>query len=181
STQNVVQTLAMRSLKTKRLLGLFLPKCESQASWPSVPVRTEVAAKAGWAGAYTTENPTLITVSSTNATYQWMSGVEMLFHEASHSLDSKVNAALTAELKSRKMLFRRRAFGHAVLFYTAGEIARRHLGDYQPVGIKEGILERGWPGSLAVLEKDWKPYLDGKTTFADAVQALVTDYGEPQK
>ena len=148
-----------------------------QTRWPAEAIRTEVAVNAGWAGAYTTNNPTLITVSSTNPDYQGLASLEMLFHEASHSLDDKVNTALSAELEARKVLFRRRGFGHAILFYTAGEIARRNLGEYVPFGVKNGILERGWPGSLAVLEKDWKPYLEGRSSLSDAVTAIVRAYG----
>jgi hypothetical protein len=147
-----------------------------QTTWPSEPIRTEVAVRASWAGAYTTLHPTLITISSTDPAYQGDASLEMLFHEASHALDRKVNDALAAQLTAGKLLFRHRAFGHAVLFYTAGEIARRHVTDYQPYGIRNGVLERGWPGSLAVLEKDWKPYLEGQRSFADAVTALVQDY-----
>ena len=152
-----------------------------RTEWPREPIRTEVAVKASWAGAYTTTHPTLITISSTDPQNQGLASVEILFHEASHSLDEKVNAALSQELEAQKALFQRRAFGHAVLFYTAGEAARRNLGDYQPFGIKNGILERGWPGALAVLEKDWKPYLEGTVPFAEAVRAVVRDYGVPKK
>jgi hypothetical protein len=169
------------------LIGKYAPAMKKeiavafQTTWPAGPIRVEVAIEADWSGAYTTTDPTLITVSSKNPTYQGPSGVEMIFHESSHSLDDKLSDALDAQLKSANMLFRRRGFNHAVLFYTAGEIARRHLGDYQQVGIKEGILERGWPGSVAVLQKNWQPYLDGKVKFDDAIQALVRDYGVPRK
>jgi hypothetical protein len=151
-----------------------------QTSWPAAPIRAEIAVKASSWGAYTTTNPTLITMSSTDPGYQGQASLEMLFHEASHSLDSTVTAALDKERTSRNLLFKVRGFNHAVLFYTAGEIARRHLTGYQPYGIVNGVLERGWPGALAVLEKDWKLYLDGKTPFADAIRALVTDYGVPK-
>lgn len=148
-----------------------------QTKWPAQAIRTEVAVKAGWAGAYTTNGPTLITVSSTNASYQGDAALEMIFHEASHSLDGNVNQALSAELDARNMLFQRRGFSHAVLFYMVGEIARRHLSEYQPYGVKNGVLERGWPGALPVLERDWGPYLRGKCSLGDAVAAVVRDYG----
>jgi hypothetical protein len=47
-------------------------------------------------------------------------------------------------------------------------------------GVQKGIFERGWPGALPVLEKDWKPYLDGKIDLATAVHRLVEDYGVPK-
>ena len=152
-----------------------------QTEWPREPIRVEVAVAASWEGAYTTTNPTLITISSVDKSYQGMASLEMLFHEASHSINRTVDEAIAGEARARKMLFQRRGFAHAVLFYTAGEVARRHLGpEYQPYGIKNGVMEQGWPGALAVLEKDWKPYLDGKTSFAEAVPALVKDYGVPK-
>jgi hypothetical protein len=148
-----------------------------QTPWPADPVRTDVAEYASWAGAYTLLVPTLITISSANA---GPAALETLFHEASHAMIQKISDALTAELNSQKKLFPRRAFWHAVLFYTTGEIAQRYLDHYTMFGIKDGILERGWPGALPILEKDWKPYLDGKIDLATAVHRLVTGYGVPK-
>lgn len=149
-----------------------------QTPWPSAPIRTDVAEYASWAGAYTVLEPTLITISSSGPVTQKV--VEALFHEASHAMIQKISDALTAELESQKKLFQRRAFWHAVLFYTAGEVAQRHLDHYTMIGVKDGILERAWPGALPILEKDWKPYLDGKIDLATAAHRLVNDYGVPK-
>ena len=146
-----------------------------ETPWPPDPIRTDVAVYASWAGAYTVLDPTHITISSTGPVTQ--AAVETLFHEASHGMIQKISDALAAELDSQKKLFQRRAFWHAVLFYTAGEVAQRNLNDYTMFGIKSGVLERGWPGALPILEKDWKPYLDGKIDLATAVHRLVSDYG----
>ncbi len=145
-----------------------------QTPWPADPIRTDVAEYASWAGAYTVLDPTHITISSGPVS---QAVVESLFHEASHGMIQKISDALTAELDSQKKLFQRRAFWHAVLFYTAGEVAQRNLDDYTMFGIKNSVLDRGWPGALPILEKDWKPYLDGKIDLATAVHRLVTDYG----
>jgi len=149
-----------------------------QTPWLAGEIRTDFSEYASWAGAYTLLDPTLITISSHDPVTQ--AAVESLFHEASHAMIQKVSDALTAELDSQKKLFRRRAFWHAVLFYTAGEIARRHLDDYTMYGIQNGVFERAWPGALPVLEKDWKPYLEGKIDLATAVHRLVEDYGVPK-
>ncbi|MGD0300772.1 MAG: hypothetical protein ABSE86_27115 [Bryobacteraceae bacterium] len=151
-----------------------------QTPWPSEPIRTDVAEYASWAGAYTVLGPTHITISSGNAGNAGPATIETLFHEASHGMIQKISDALTAELDSQNKLFERRAFWHAVLFYTVGEVAQRHLNGYTMYGIKNGVLERGWPGSLPVLEKDWKPYLDGKIDLDTAVHRLVTDHGVPK-
>jgi hypothetical protein len=137
-----------------------------------------VSEYASWAGAYTLLDPTLITISSGGPVMQ--TAVESLFHEASHAMIQKISDALAAELDSQKKLFQRRAFWHAVLFYTTGEIAQRHLDNYTMFGIQKGVVERGWPGALPVLEKDWKPYLDGKIDLATAVHRLMEDYGVPK-
>lgn len=149
-----------------------------QTPWPVDPIRTDVAEYASWAGAYTVLEPTHITISSSGPISQAV--VEALFHEASHGMIQKISDALTAELDSQKKLFPRRAFWHAVLFYTAGEFAQRNLDGYTMFGIKNGVLERGWPGAVPILQKDWKPYLDGEIDLATAVHRLVADYGVPK-
>jgi hypothetical protein len=150
-----------------------------QTTWPATPIRVDVAAFAGPDGAYTTIEPTHITISSTDEGYQGDAALEMLYHETSHSLDEKVRTALENERLARGVVFKRRGFSHAVLFYTAGEIVRRYLPGYETYGIRHGMFVTGWPESLPVLEKDWKPYLDGRTDLASAVRAVVAGYGVP--
>lgn len=152
-----------------------------QTDWPAAPVRTDVSAYAGPYGAYTTAEPVgHITISSSDPGYRGLAALEMLFHEASHTLDEKVSAALRAEATAQGMLFRRRGFDHAIVFYTAGEITRRYIAGYETYGQLHGMWTDGWPGSLPVLEKDWKPYLDGQATLGAAVAAMVRDYGVPK-
>jgi hypothetical protein len=151
-----------------------------QTEWPTAPIRTDVAEYVSRAGAYTTLEPTHITVSSVNPGNQGDAALEILFHEASHSMFSKIRSALVDEAAAAKRLFRRREFWHAVLFYTAGEMVQRHVDVYTPYAIKNGIYDRGWPGAREVLDADWKPYLDGKIDLATAIHRLVADYGVPR-
>jgi hypothetical protein len=148
--------------------------------WPPTPIRADVAAFAGPLGAYTTVEPTHITISSTDKGYQGEAALEMLFHEASHSLDGRVSEALEKERLARGLVFKRRGFSHAVLFYTAGEITRRYLPGYEMYGVRNRIFVDSWPESLAVLDGDWKPYLDGRTDLTSAVRAVVGSYGIPK-
>jgi hypothetical protein len=152
-----------------------------QVTWPAGPIRVDVSAYAGPLGAYTTPAPTHITISSTDAGYQGTAALEMLFHEVSHTLDEKLQAAIAAELAARGRLFRRRRFEHAIIFYTAGELTRRYMPGYEPYGVRNGMWTVGWPGGLPVLEKDWKPYLDGRLDWGAALRAIVSDYGVPRK
>jgi hypothetical protein len=151
-----------------------------QTPWPSDPIRTDVCFHANWAGGYTSIGPAHITISSSDPNNTGVAALEILFHEASHTLVRKVSEALSAEAAAQKKLFQRRSFWHAVLFYTAGELVRRRFDGYTPYAIRNGIYERGWPGALPVLEKDWKPYIDGRIDLAAAVRRLVEDYGIAQ-
>jgi len=152
-----------------------------QTPWPTEPILTDVSEYASRFGAYTMLEPTHITISSAEAGNAGPAALETLFHEASHALIKKVSDVLEAELASQKREFPRRAFWHAVLFYTAGHVAEKHLENYTQYGIKNGVFDRAWPGAVPILETDWKPYLDGKVDLATAIRNLVADYGVPKK
>jgi hypothetical protein len=47
-------------------------------------------------------------------------------------------------------------------------------------GVRNRIFEDGWPESLPVLERDWKPYLDGRIDLTSAMRAVVAGYGIPK-
>lgn len=145
-------------------------------NWPDGPIRTDVAEYANWGGAYTTLEPTHITISSTDRGYAGRAALEMLFHEASHALSRGVTDALFLEARAQGKLLRRQSLWHAVLFYTTGEIVARHLEDYTPYAIANGLYDQGWPGALPVLDQDWRPYLDGKIDRAAAIRSVVRDY-----
>jgi hypothetical protein len=152
-----------------------------QTDWPITTIRVDVTEYANWAGAYTTLRPTHITISSVDSGNKGDPALEIVFHEASHSIAGKIRAALTDEAKAQNKLFRRREFWHAVLFYTTGEIVRSHLDAYIPYALKNGLYDRAWAGAPEVLDADWKPYLNGKIDFATAIHNLVMDYGIPDK
>ncbi|MGB6945460.1 MAG: hypothetical protein WBE37_23890 [Bryobacteraceae bacterium] len=148
-----------------------------QTGWPAAPIRTDVTEYASFAGAYTTLDPTHITVSSINPGNQGDAALEVLFHEASHAMVGKIRTALEDEASRQHKLLRRRDFWHALLFYTTGEIVEQHRNGYVPYAVKNGLYNRAWPGAPEVLDADWKPYLDGKIDLAAAVHRLVLDYG----
>lgn len=146
------------------------------ASWPASPIRTDVAEYANWAGAYTTLDPTHITVSSAAPANAEQAALEILFHEASHALVKGVTDALFQEVQGQGKLLPRQDAWHALLFYTTGTIVARHLDDYTPYWIANGLSDQGWKGLLPILQRDWQPYLDGKTDRATALRRLVEDY-----
>ena len=148
-------------------------------SWQKQPIRTDVAVSAS-SGAYTTLDPTHITISSANPANSGPAALEVLFHEASHALISGVEEALSRQAQAQSVKLRRPDLWHEVLFFTAGTLVERRLPDYSMYAIKNGLFDRAWPGALDILKQDWKPYLDGETDMDSAVRRLVKDYSVSQ-
>jgi len=145
--------------------------------WPSMPIRVDVCEYANWAGAYTTIDPSHIFISSVAKSNQGESALEMLFHEGSHTIFQAVLDAMGSEARAQNKLYRDRNVWHAILFYTTGEMVGRHLKGYVPYATKTNLYERGWQGVPEILDKDWKPYLDGKIDMATAIRRIIADYG----
>jgi len=64
--------------------------------------------------------------------------------------------------------------------YTTGEIVRCELGKqvdpaYKPYAYRGLYARAGWDKMRTALERDWQPYLDGKTGFDLALRDLVRD------
>jgi hypothetical protein len=143
--------------------------------WPAAPIRVEVSVHAGILGAYTAGAPPFITITSSRPSYQGDAALEMLFHEASHVLVGSVEAAIAKECAAQNKPVPDTLW-HAVLFYTAGEIVRRRLGEgYVPYAYKNGLYERSpdWKQYETLLKLEWQKYLDGKVAMPAAVRAIV--------
>jgi hypothetical protein len=94
------------------------------------------------AGAYTTIDPSHITISSDPNSNQGDAALETLFHEASHTIFQKVLDAMGSEARAQNKLY-----------------------------------DRGWQGVPEILDKDWKPYLEGRIDMSTAIKRLIVDYG----
>lgn len=146
-----------------------------QAKWPAHLV-ADVVTYANWAGAYTYD--THITVESVNPEYQDDSALEMIFHESSHALDTKLFDELADAFKLQGAHWPRQ-FDHALIFYTAGILTKQELAktnpSYVPYGDRLGIFKRveGWSEDEAALDRSWKPYLEGKKTRKEAIRDVV--------
>lgn len=151
--------------------------------WPAQPIRVDVAVYANWAGAYTYGSKHVHTIiSSEDPSYQGFAALEMLFHEASHGMVSEDSGHI-ADLISRES----KADGiptpadlvHAMIFFTAGEFARRDLasvgvGHYQPYAIKNGLYPRsGWIRYESALDLFWIPHLDGKAPLDVSIIEVI--------
>jgi hypothetical protein len=153
------------------------------------PLPVDVVGYASFGGGNTVVNPHQILISSAapaNASY---SGLELLFHEASHTvfgprtpgpLWNELEAAVKADgapLPSE--------FDHAMLFYTTGSAVKARLAEreiaYELYMYREGLFERAWPGYRGPLERLWQPYLDGRVARAEALKQLVAAHKLPDR
>lgn len=168
----------MRQLLT--LYGESLAAKESRVfkePWSTTPLRVDVTAYANWAGAYTTNSPSHITVSSENPGNQDDQGLEILFHEVLHTMDDKLLTALSAAFRARgKMLPRDPT--HVFIFYTAGALTQRAVPGHIPYAEKNGLWARvsEFTRAFPVLQRCWQPYLNGGITFEEAVQRYAADF-----
>ena len=155
-----------------------------QARWPREKIRVDVTAYANAAGAYTTLDPLRVTISSTDPRNQASAALEVLFHEASHGIAQTVEAAIIRDCKQRDKPIPRDLW-HALIFYTTGEVIKPVMAssadarpsaqeDYVPYAVRQGLYQRGWDDYLKLLSKFWQPYLDGKSSFDDAIARMVS-------
>jgi hypothetical protein len=140
--------------------------------WPVAPLRVEVVAYAQWAGAYTTDDPPLITMSSLNEEHQGSDGLEQLFHECSHLMMGTVDARLRSHAPaiSDDLL---RDVSHTILFYTVGEIMQRTVAGHVPYAIHYKVWQRRWTRNFELLKQYWQPYLDGHVTMDEAIDHIM--------
>ena len=141
----------------------------------------------GTVGAYTSLDPTHVTISSHDARNQGIYGFEVLFHESSHALAGAVTEAIAREFRQRDKPIPRNLW-RALLFYTTGELVRRDLAygimnmalcrirgrAYQPYAARFGLYSGSWGSFRDLLDLYWRPYLDGKVSFDSAIARLAS-------
>jgi hypothetical protein len=152
--------------------------------WPKEPILVDASCEAGPVGAYTTKGLPGMAAHSVIAPSQVHdpdAAFEIVFHEASHSVD--IMKIVNAEAARQKVKPDRNLW-HALLFYTTGELVKRELhkekdASYQPYAYRFGVYDRGWQPLRAALERDWQPYLDGNVSYSSALAKLVADCSTP--
>ena len=167
----------------QQLLALYGDSLGAQESrafhepWSTAPVRVDVTAYANWAGAYTTTDPSHITVSSEDPGNQDDQGLEILFHEVLHTMDDTLASALAAAFRAEGKPLPRDPT-HVFIFYTAGAVTQRMIPGHVPYAVKNGLWARvaDFTRALPVLQRSWQSYLDGKITFAEAIQRYASGF-----
>jgi hypothetical protein len=170
---------AARTLVDRHGAALNAAMARAYSVTPENPVWVDVAVSAHPVGAYTTSAPTHVMISSTDPSYGGYAALEMLFHERSHAwgrvmVEGVTTAATTLDVKTPPQL------PHAIIFYTAGELAVRELEQhgiayrhYAERGLYDRLCGTGCGDKLAA---NWRPYLDGTRTRPEAFTALVAGF-----
>jgi hypothetical protein len=142
--------------------------------WSRTPVRVDVSAYTNWAGAYTTEDPGHINVSSTDPNDRGAASFETLFHEVLHTMDDSLFSALATVFRAQKKRLYRDPT-HPFIFYTAGELTRRQFRGYVPFAESAGLWTRNsdFAKILPMLRAYWQPYLDGQSSVDEAMRHIA--------
>jgi hypothetical protein len=150
--------------------------------WPTEPILVDASFEAGPVGGYTTGGPpgtAAHTVIAPAKAGEPAVALEIVFHEASHSVDDQIMKLVDAEA-AKQGVKPLPELWHGIIFYTTGELVKRELhkekdASYKPYAYRFGVYDRGWQPLRAGLERDWQPYLDGKVEFSQALAKLVAD------
>ena len=142
---------------------------------PTEPIRVDVSAYATWAGAYTTEHPSHIIISSRSATNARTRGLESLFHEALHTMDACVEQSVRAA-GDRAGVHAPYDVTHALIFYTAGYATQRAIPSYW-FRTQPGTVWARSPMAtyLPTLDRWWLDYLDGRLDLSTAARHIVSE------
>jgi hypothetical protein len=171
---------------TARMRELLAQHGDSMAAWESrvfrepwsaAPVRVDLTAYTNWAGAYTTSGPSHITVSSMSDGNQDDQGFEILFHEVLHTMDDSLRSSLVAAFRANGKT-PPRDLTHTFIFYTAGALTKRAMPEHVTYGEKNALWGRvpDFRRALPLIQRIWQPYLDGSTTFEEAIRQYAAEY-----
>ncbi len=146
-------------------------------AWPPMPVRVDVTAYSSWAGAYTTNGPPHITISSTDAGTQGAYALETVFHEVLHTMDDTLFDGVQRAFRSAGKPLPHDPT-HPFIFFTAGELTRRVVPGHVPFAEQFGLWNRvaAFRQALAALHQSWALYLTGALTFDEALSKYAAVY-----
>jgi hypothetical protein len=150
-------------------------------TWPDEPVLVDAVGEIGPNSAITHDGlPGFAAHTQAGAASVRNTGdapLELLFHEAAHvqSVGGHIGRVINEEA-ARQKLEAPGDLWHFMMMYTSGVVAKRELANagrsYQTYGERyPGMM----PSVRAAFERDWLPYVEGKTPFEQALHDLVRD------
>jgi hypothetical protein len=151
-------------------------------TWPGEPYLVDAVGETGSNSAYTHEAPSgfaaHISASVGSPRNTGNAPLELMFHEASHlaGIGGRITRMIEEECARQKLEVPRDLW-HFMIMFTTGEVAQREL---------ERTGEPGYvayhyrynqlpPAVLSAFERHWRPYLEGKAPFEQALHDLVRD------
>lgn len=148
-------------------------------SWGGLPYRVDIVESVLFGGntqQFVPAGPHIL-ISSSATDNQGRGALEVIFHEASHTLAGQMEGALRRAMSVRGIAIRG-DISHAVIFYLTGEIVRRALEQtgesYTPYLYSLEIFPENVRDALA---KTLSPYLSGQGTLVQAIDNLVQALG----
>jgi hypothetical protein len=157
-----------------------------QKQWKSLPILVDVVETVNWSGANTSWSDSGQGDILISSSPQGAAAFETLFHEASHILMDRGDPVRQAlESAARAVDFRLpNDLWHMVLFYTTGEAVRRLLDERGQPGYTPMLYEifgrGGWVEYREALESNWRPYVEGKRSLAEAAASLIAALRKPE-
>lgn len=173
--QLVPRLIAHEDTLLARLAVLF------REEW-SPPFPVDIVGWTSSSGANSVVNPNHIVMSSANPGYDDDSGLEMILHEAAHTIIGPGNGTVWRALEEAGTALEAEdlpgTLWHPVLFYTTGKVVQALLAEhgaanYEPYMYRQGLFERAWPELRQPLEQHWQPYLDGRIELDEAARRLL--------
>ena len=149
------------------------------------PIPVDVATWAG--GANTVLRPHHIMITAVDSAYSGDGALEMIFHEAAHTIAGRSGAVAEAIRTAERELgvAAPRGLWHVLLFHTVGEAARDVLAaagrEYVPYMSREGLWDRAWPELAEPVERYWGAYLRGETGMETAVLRVLEAVAAPAR
>lgn len=153
----------------------------AQQPWPEGKVRVDISYYSNWAGAYTTINPevhVVITSQDEGPVNDWL---ELLFHEPSHAVISNNEykvAEIIAQVSDELGLEVPRNLWHSLLFYFSGVTIQDLLEekgiDYELYMVRNQVFDR----HHKVIFEYMPEYVKGKATLEKALENLITSYNQ---
>ena len=159
---------------SKRLSTLYGEKLQQ-------PLPVDVVGYSTFNSADSVVNPDHLLISSVVPANQGYAALEVVFHEASHTLfgpglDGRLWTELDTEAKVNSTPSVSN-FWHGILFYTTGSAVKARLAErgvtYEQFLDSQKLFERGWPMLREPLPRVWQPYVDGRVSMGKAVKQLV--------
>jgi hypothetical protein len=147
--------------------------------------RIDITSYAGQFGAYTIVTDAglpYVTISPLTEVYRGRSALELVMHEASHSLafhDRGVIGGAIDEHAKRLGMKSPSDLWHAILFFNTGEITRRYFAargiEHEPYAFRTGVYNRMDARYLPAVRMWWPQVVDGKLSVEEGVRKIVEE------